>query len=132
MAHQVQEVATRKYEDEDGNIVERKEVDTQATASGRSIVQQIVYTVTGILTVLLSVRIVLSLFAANRSNAFADFIYTLTAPLVSPFRGLFNVQTQAGNFRFEVETLVAILVYAFVGWMIVQMLDIGRTSTVRR
>lgn len=88
---------------------------------------QIVWFIFGAIIALLTVRIVLSLLGANPANAFANFIYTLSEPLAAPFRGLLQVgEVQLGVARFELETLVAILVYALIGWGIVKLINLGR------
>ncbi len=86
------------------------------------IVQVIEY-LAGLLIVLLLVRFVLALLGANLANQFASFIYSVTDPMVSPFRGLLQVsQFQAGVSRFEVETLLTIIVYALVTWGITRLI----------
>lgn len=89
-------------------------------------VGQIVYLVFGILEAILAIRIILSLLGANRGNAFAQLIYSITYPFVAPFFGLFGYQFQYGVARLEIETLVAMLVYALIGWVIIRLTQIGR------
>jgi hypothetical protein len=120
MAHVIRE--TRVFDDrrrDDSDIYER---------TPRSTIAQIVYLLSGIITGLLTIRIVLALLGANASNLFASFIYNITVPLVAPFFGLFNYRVQYGVVRFEFETLVAIIVYALLAWVIVRFLSIGRSD----
>lgn len=91
-------------------------------------IARIIYFVSGLLTTLLAVRFILALLGANLNNAFADFIYTVSYPFVAPFAGLFNYRTQYGASRFEIETLVAIIVYGIVAWGIVKLLTIRGTD----
>jgi uncharacterized protein YggT (Ycf19 family) len=77
---------------------------------------------------LLFIRIILSLLGANRANAFADVMYGITNPLVAPFQGLFNYSTTYGVSRFEIETVVAIVVYALLGLVIAGILNMGRSD----
>lgn len=86
------------------------------------IAARIVYLLGGIITTLLGLRFVLSLLGANRGNDFANFIYTASHPFVAPFFGLFNYQEQFGVVRFEFETLIAMLFWGFVTWLIVQLI----------
>lgn len=114
MAHVLRETRiVERGDDRDPDMVDSRAVLT---------VGRVVYFIAGILTGLLALRFVLALFGANPANPFADFIYTLSRPFVAPFAGLFNVQTQYGASRFELETLIAIAVYTFVAWMIVKFL----------
>lgn len=48
-------------------------------------------------------------------------------PFVAPFFGLFGYTVKYGVSRFEIETLVAIIVYSLVGYGIAKALTIGQT-----
>lgn len=87
---------------------------TVATNRGPNSFERLVYIIGGILLTLLGLRVLLSLLGANRANPFADFIYSVTYPFVQPFFGLFNYEVEYGVSRFEIETVVAILIYALV------------------
>jgi hypothetical protein len=70
---------------------------------------------------------VLALLGANTTNGFAQFIYNTSHPFVAPFFGLFNYNNiQYGVSRFEVYTLVAMAVYAAIGWILSYLANIGR------
>jgi uncharacterized protein YggT (Ycf19 family) len=97
--------------------------------SGIVVGQRLVYWLFGILESILLIRLVLSLLGANRGNAFADLIYSTTAPFVAPFQTLFNYQTQFGVSRFELETIVAMLVYGLVAYGILALLQIPRRGS---
>lgn len=103
-------------------------VSTAGTPSGSVLAERLVYFIIGLIEALLAIRFVLSLFGANRNNGFADFIYGITAPFVSPFMNLFNVQTTFGASRFEVETLVAMIVVALVGWVLSMLFRLPRRT----
>lgn len=103
--------------------VEREE---PASEHGMGIVARLVNLVGFVIVALLAFRFILSLFGANRGNAFADFIYDTSSPLVSPFFGLFNYTPQFGISRFEFETLIAILFYALITGIILRLLAVGR------
>ncbi len=106
---------TRVVEQSNGETVTRAGVQTT------SVVAQIVYFIAGVITAILGLRFILALLGANPSNAFANFVYTVSHPLVAPFFGLFNYQSRVGVSRFEIETLVAIIVYALIAWGIVKL-----------
>ncbi len=106
-------------------------VDTERGAEhGTSVAARIVGLVGYIIFALLAFRFVLSLFGANRGNPFADFIYDVSHPLVTPFFGLFNYTPQFGISRFEFETLIAMLFYGIVIGIIVRALTVGRRDPV--
>lgn len=76
------------------------------------------YVLTVVETLLLF-RFVFKLFDANPSNGFVNFIYDLTAPLLSPFRGIFASPTENGAV-FESAAVVAMIVYAIIAYLIVR------------
>lgn len=82
----------------------------------------------GVLLSLMAIRFVLSLLGANRANGFADFIYSVTHPLVSPFFSLFSYDAQYGVSKVEVATLVAMAVYALVAYGIIKLIELPRKS----
>lgn len=101
---------------------------TVVRASGTSTAERIVYYILGILMALLAFRFVLSLLGANRENAFASLIYGISYPFVAPFFGLFGYRVQYGVARFEIETLVAMAVYALIAYGIVKLIRISRKT----
>lgn len=97
-----------------------------AVVTGPSTAERVVYFIAGIILVILAFRFVLSLLGANRGNGFADFIYSFSYPFVAPFFGLFGYNVQYGVSRFEIETLVAMAVYALIAYGIAKMIRIAR------
>jgi hypothetical protein len=111
-------------------VVERKVVaDPVVEASvnhGINVISRIVWFIAGVIIILLSFRFILSLLGANTTNSFANFIYTTSHPFVAPFFSLFSYNPSYGASRFELYTLVAILVYAVLAWIISALVNIGR------
>jgi hypothetical protein len=81
---------------------------------------QVVWWVVAFIDVLIGIRFVLKLFGANLAP-FVRFMYDLTWPLVAPFHGIFNT-TQEGRSILEPESLVAMAIYALIGWGIVSLI----------
>jgi len=72
----------------------------------------------GALEVLLILRFLLRLFGANTENTFASFIYNLSEPFIAPFSTLFiSPVTGGGANIFDVNVLIAMIVYAILGWL---------------
>jgi uncharacterized membrane protein len=84
---------------------------------------QIVYTILGLLEILLGIRFVLHLIAANPNSGFAQFIYGITGPFVAPFTGLVSTPVSGGTVL-EVTTLIAMAVYALFFWIIMRVISI--------
>ena len=98
----------------------------EATSAGYK-VEQIIWLIVGILEAILALRFVLALLGADRTNAFAHFIYAATYPFVAPFFGLFGYRFVYGVAHLEIETLVAMGVYALIAWGITKLVNIVRT-----
>lgn len=60
---------------------------------------------------LLTIRLLLELFAARESAGFFQFIKTLTNPIYAPFRGLVPSPSTAEGFTLALPIVVAIVVY---------------------
>lgn len=78
----------------------------------------IVYFVFGVLEALLAVRVLLHLIGANTGNSFANLIEGLSAPFVSVFATLLQNPQLGTNAVLEVTTLVAMIAYAILAWLI--------------
>ncbi len=86
-------------------------------------ITRIVYTILGILEILLGIRFVLHLIGANAASGFATFIYGITGVFVAPFNGLIGTPASGGT-TLEVTTLIAMAVYALLFWGVVRVIGI--------
>jgi hypothetical protein len=86
---------------------------------------RIVYLVLGIVEALIGIRVVLKLLAANPDAGFSSFIYSITTPLVACFEGVFPTQQVNGSVL-EISSLLAMLVWALVAWVIVRIIEMTR------
>ena len=101
------EVERRRLQREENRVAQAQ----QATVASK-FVQMITYLV-GALELLLLLRFILRLSAANPDNTFASFIYGLSEPFVAPFSTLFISPTFGGsNSIFDINVLVAMVAYA--------------------
>ena len=106
--------------------VQRETVKTRTSTPGAIIFKRVIWYIAGIIIALLVLRLVLLLLAANDTAAFVSFIYSLSGFFAAPFFGIFNYQPTYGQFTFEVSTVVAIVVYALVGWGIAKLATLAR------
>jgi uncharacterized protein YggT (Ycf19 family) len=74
-----------------------------------------------ILNGLIGIRFLLKLMAANPANPFAQFIYFITTPFLWLFQGITFTPTFQG-IQIEFFSLIAIVVYSLVCWIIVQLI----------
>jgi hypothetical protein len=83
-------------------------------------VSQAIGFVFGVIEALIGIRVILRMIGANPDNAFAQFIYNVTAPLVAPFVGLTGTPA-FGTSALEISSLIAMLVYALIWWALVKL-----------
>jgi uncharacterized protein YggT (Ycf19 family) len=81
-----------------------------------------------LLNSLICTRFMLKLMAANPANPFAELIYKTTQPFLDVFQGLIRVIAVNGSV-FELYDLIAIAVYAMLGWSCVRLIRIMFAST---
>ena len=86
----------------------------------------VIYVLFAILEGLLAFRFVFLLLGANPGSGFVDFIYAVTYPFVAPFYGIFGQISgpePVGEAIFDLDTLVAMAVYALAAWAIVKLIS---------
>jgi ABC-2 type transport system ATP-binding protein len=94
---------------------------------------QAVYLIFALIEALLAIRFVLRLLGANPDAGFARFISSLSAVFVTPFLGLIGTPESGGS-MLEPQLLVAIVVYALLGWLVAKLIRLAfgesRSATV--
>lgn len=101
------------------------QVKTAATSS--QTVEYLIYFIFGFLEILLAFRLIFKLAGASTSSAFISFIYGITGLFIMPFEGIFRRGVSQGmeaTSVLEPATLVALVIYAFASWGIVQLVHI--------
>jgi YggT family protein len=97
-------------------------------------VTRAIYLIFGLIEVLLLIRFVLKALGANAEAGFAQLIYGMTAPLVAPFAGLFGTPQAASGATLELHTLIALVIYALVAWLLARaawlVFGEGRSTSV--
>jgi YggT family protein len=100
---------------------------TQDVAAERRLgffqVTRIVWTILGILEIILGLRFVLKLIAANADSGFAVFIYGISKLFLAPFTLLVGTPTSGGAIL-ELTTLIAMAVYALFFWIVVRVIQV--------
>lgn len=89
---------------------------------------QVIWYILGVVEVLLAARILLKLVGANLSSGFTSLIYSISAPLASPFRGVLGVTTSMESI-IEWSTIIAMAVYAVVAVGLVKLFQLIKPTT---
>jgi hypothetical protein len=80
--------------------------------------------IVGVIDVVIAARFLGKLFGASAQSAFVNGIYSVSSPLVAPFTGIFGDTGNKTN-TFETASLVALVVYAVIGWGLVVLIRIA-------
>lgn len=80
--------------------------------------------VVGIITILIALRVVLKLLAANTESGFTQFIYGVTGPLVRPFMNILGTPGANNGAVFEISSILAIAIYLLVGWLLTKLVQL--------
>lgn len=121
------------FEKTDGVNQYRERVVVDNAAERRQMaytISQFIWLAFGILEGLIILRIVLRLIAANPANPFANLVYRVTDVFLWPFFGL-TAQPSAGGIVLELSSIIALIVYALLGWVLVKLVNLmlNRTPT---
>ncbi len=119
---------------ENGAAVEQqtKQIHTETAADPKTVAQNIVWFILGVIEVLLLLRFILKLTGANPASGFVDFVYGISGVLSAPFDSIFGVTTaSAGSVQsvFEPSIIVAAIVYALVAWGIIKLMNLNHSRT---
>lgn len=101
---------------------QHREIEAANQNSAIARVVNIVYFLFGIVEVVLVIRVLLHLVAANSGNAFANIIDTFSYPFVMLFTTLVQNPVLGTNSVLEITTIIAMVVWAIVAWMIARLI----------
>jgi len=88
---------------------------------------QVIFSIIGIIDLLLALRIILLLFGANQVGV-ASFIVNLTQIFVAPFAGIFP-SPSSGSAYLDVAAIVGIVMYIVLGIILGIILDLFSNKT---
>ncbi len=106
-----------------------------------SLMINLINLIVGIVEAFIGLRIVLKLVAANPQTPFVQWIYETSRGLIWPFAGMFPSPTLEGGSIIEFNALIALLVYAFIGYLLMELVSYinyystthyGRTRVVKK
>lgn len=80
----------------------------------------------------LGLRLLLRLLGANPNTPFVSWIYKTSDPLLDPFRGIFPTRILEGGFVFDFSTLFAMIIYALLGYFLIELLELPRELSRRK
>lgn len=112
---------TRESEIDEYGETEVAEDDAAHRENEIGRINGIIWLLLGILEVIIGMRVLLKLLAANPDNSFANFIYRIARVFVWPFFGLVAEPTANGSV-FEVSSIIAMIVFLLIAWGITRLI----------
>lgn len=109
-------------------VVERHVVEDDVV-NPRSTGESIVYWILNVIEIILALRLIFRLLGANPNNGLVSFLYNVSAPLVAPFVGIFR-QPVTGSSVLEWSTVIAMIIYAIVAYLIIQLIRLSMRRPV--
>ena len=94
-------------------------------------IARLIWSILALLEIMLGLRFMLKLIGANAASGFGTFVYGVTGLFVKPFAGLVPTWN-AGASILEVNTLVAMAIYALFFWVVVRALGMIMERTGNR
>ena len=98
--------------------------NVEARRSRANWISGLIYFLFGVVEILIALRVLLKLLAANPDSGFSRFIYGVTAPFVAPFAGIVGEPAAGNGSVFELSSVLAIIVYLIFSWIIVRLLQL--------
>jgi hypothetical protein len=83
-----------------------------------------------VLEIILALRFVFRLLAANQGSAFVAALYSFSYIFAAPFSDIFTDPALGRGSVFEISTLVAMLIYALVAWGLIALARIVFAPTL--
>lgn len=77
-----------------------------------------------LLELLIITRVILDFLGASESALFTQWMHTATDPLLRPFVGIFDPVEIPNGFLLEFHGILALIVYAFIGYLVVAGLSV--------
>ncbi|MGE5298186.1 MAG: hypothetical protein ACM3KM_03415 [Acidobacteriaceae bacterium] len=88
-------------------------------------VARLIWTIFGIVAIVLALRFILRAIGADPAASFTSFIYDISAPLIRPFSGtIANNVSRTGVVEWV--TVLALVVYWIVAWILARLASITR------
>lgn len=117
---QIVKKTTRQVEPQAKGATPQKVYETKKTIFRFN---QVVWYILGVIEVILGFRMTLKALGANSFSGFTSLIYAISDPLALPFRGILGTSATQGSV-FEWSTIIAAIVYLFVAWGLIYLLDL--------
>src|SRR4051794_28597807 len=91
--------------------------------TGARVIVLVIYAILMTYVVILLIAFFLQLFGASPTASFVDWIYTATARIMQPFRGMFPIQQVTSKSVFNGSLLFAVVIYWLLALLLHAVVD---------
>lgn len=123
------EVVRNDYGEHHRRVIEDVGAERQSIIAK---VVRFIWLATGLLEFMILLRMLLKLIAANPNNVFTQLVYGFTDLFLWPFTGLIASPSAGNGMVLEISSFFALLVYAVLAWVVVQMVQLLATKVQSR
>lgn len=75
----------------------------------------------GLAEVILGLRVIMRLFAANPDAPFVHWIYSTSSVLMEPFRGIFTIAVIGKYYVLDFPAIFAMIIYGLIGMLFIYL-----------
>ncbi len=90
---------------------------------GAALIISLLNFVVALAEILLGLRILLRLLAANPATPFVNWIYDMSEPLLAPFANMFPSPTLEEGAVLDFSAIFAVIIYALIGYLLVELVN---------
>ncbi|MQM40070.1 hypothetical protein KBTX_04114 [wastewater metagenome] len=98
----------------------------------RSFLGKLINIIVEIIESILGIHILLKLFRANPDVPFVRWMFDLSAPILRPFRGIFDNMVFQDKYVLDLSALFALIIYGIVGYLVLLLISTVERGRKRR
>ena len=92
------------------------------------LILRILYAIDIMIETVIIFKILISLFAANSSHVFIEWINTISNSVISPFEGIAPSVLVIDNIEIAITPIIALLIYAVAGFVLSELIKAFRND----
>lgn len=113
---------------DDGSVVTEHTHSAKTDVDAKITIANIIWYIYGLIAIILLMRFILKITAANAGNSFVNLIYSISGIFSTPFDTIFGITKASSGTTtsvFEPSVFVALGVYALVAWGLSRLLTLN-------
>jgi uncharacterized protein YggT (Ycf19 family) len=87
------------------------------------VLNRLINVIVSIIQIIMGLAILLKLFGA-RDVPFVRFVYALEAPMLAPFKGIFQPIQLNALYVLDTSALFALIIYSLIGYVLIKLVSL--------